>query len=45
MKKNQEIILSKKELPKGHNEYKIINSDVTATYENLYAVCTPVKIK
>lgn len=42
--KNQLAIL-KEELNGGGNGYKIINEEIKDQPENIYAVCTPVKIQ
>lgn len=45
MKENQAITISKKDWKNGSEGYKVIKVEVTVPTENLYAVCTPIKMQ
>lgn len=44
MKDNQVVTLGKKEWKNGSSGYKVIKVEVNVPTENLYAVCTPIKM-
>ncbi|MBU9713026.1 hypothetical protein [Evansella tamaricis] len=45
MKDYQGITLTRKDFQTGSNGYKVVKVEVSVPTENLYAVCTPVKLK
>ncbi|WP_338469645.1 hypothetical protein R4Z10_12570 [Niallia sp. XMNu-256] len=45
MNTNQELTILNTGQNQIHNDYKVIEVNVSSSTEGLYAVCTPVKIK
>lgn len=45
MKEHQAITISNKDWKNGTSGYKVIKVEVSVPTENLYAVCTPIKMQ